>query len=167
MQMKGRVMDDRRMYAALVSVTIVLLAALLAGCSGSPDVPDSEAMPGDYDFEGVWYSEQFEHMYLQQDGDQIEGVYAYRDGGRLEGEVDGNLLVFEWEEPGDKERARRSLEGRGYLQLVEEGGEPRLEGEWGYNEQVTGAGPWEAEFVREFDPDEDPLAIGELDEKGD
>ncbi|MFW5968584.1 MAG: hypothetical protein ACOCV2_13755 [Persicimonas sp.] len=151
-----------------VSVIAVGFVTLLAGaCSGAGEVPDPEPLPEDANFEAVWYSDQFKHMYLQQDGDQVEGVYAYRDGGRLEGEVDGNLLIFEWEEPGDKQSARRTMKGRGYLQLTVEDDQPRLDGEWGYKEEVTGGGPWEAEFIREFDADSDPLTIDEIDEKGD
>lgn len=130
----------------------------LGACSSSPSIPDAGAMPAGGTFSGLWYSPQFEHMYLHQRGNKVEGAYAYGSGGRLQGEVQGNMLVFTWEEPGDRQAARRDMRGKGYLQLTMVGGEPELRGQWGYNEAHAGAGPWEAEFVRERQ-DGDPTTI--------
>lgn len=144
----------------------LLLGALLAfglfGCAGKGDVPDPRPMPSEASFEGVWYSPQFEHMYLRQEGDTVRGVYAYKNGGTLKGTVQGNLLVFEWKDPGSKEQATRSMSGRGYLQLTRnDGGMLVLRGEWGYGEDRSGAGPWTAEWVREVDAD-DPSNLREM-----
>lgn len=154
MQMR---VDVRRLSGLVI---VVLLAAVaLAACASTPSVPSPQPLPEGKNFTGLWYSPQFEHMYLVQSGDVVRGVYAYREGGQLEGTVSGNVLTFRWHDPGSREHARRAMLGQGYLQLiVDEEGQARLVGEWGYGDNKTGAGPWEAEFVRELDPD-DPLTI--------
>jgi hypothetical protein len=141
---------------------LVVLGAALTGCAGKGDVPDAQPMPEDASFEGVWYSPQFEHMYLRQEGDTVRGVYAYKTGGTLKGTVNGNLLVFDWNDPGSKEQATRSMSGRGYFQLKRnDDGVLILRGEWGYGEDRAGAGPWNAEWVREIDS-EDPSNLREM-----
>jgi hypothetical protein len=132
-----------------------------AGCqTRQQTMPDPAPMPSGASFEGVWYSPQFEHMYLRQTGDRIEGVYTYESGGRLEGEVDGNLLVFEWSDVGSKQTATRSMAGHGYLQLVERNDKLKLVGEWGYESEHTGAGPWTATYIRKLESD-DPKTVEE------
>ncbi len=151
-------------------VFLVLLAGMLvlgaAACSGQQAVPDPSPMPQGQSFSGVWYSPQFEHMHLRQSGDKVQGIYTYKNGGRIEGEVDGNILVFDWIEPGDKSKAQRTMKGKGYLVLTVEADEAELEGQWGYKENRTGGGPWKAEYIRELDP-EDPLTLEELEESRD
>ena len=95
----------------LIVAALFAIGTGLAGCAASGDVPDPTPMPEDASFEGVWYSPQFEHMYLRQEGDSVRGVYAYKSGGRLEGTVNGNVLVFEWDDPGSKQKATRSMSG--------------------------------------------------------
>ncbi|MFP4597520.1 MAG: hypothetical protein ACLFVJ_04660 [Persicimonas sp.] len=143
-----------------------MLVVGVAACSGQQEVPDSSPMPQGQSFSGVWYSSQFEHMHLRQSGDKVEGIYTYKNGGRIEGEVDGNILVFEWVEPGDKAKAQRTMKGKGYLALTVEADEAKLQGEWGYKENRTGGGPWKAEYIRELEPD-DPLTLEALEESRD
>ena len=103
-------------------------------------------------------------MYLRQSGDKVTGVYAYKSGGRIEGTVDGNLMTFKWVDPGSKEKAQREMRGRGYFKLVREKKELKLKGEWGYEKDYSGAGPWNAEFIRELESG-DPMQIQELEEQ--
>lgn len=153
---------SKRLAFSLLSMLFVGL--VLSACSTAPPMPEAQPMPADRDFTGVWYSPQFEHMNLRQTGDRVAGVYTYREGGRIEGTVNGNTLTFTWIEPGDKQRARRTLQGAAYLQLVESSDpnhDYELVGEWGYNEDSQGAGPWTATWVRKLLPD-DPLTLENL-----
>jgi hypothetical protein len=151
----------------LLSFLVMLtFGAMAASCAGQKAVPQAQPMPAGKNFTGVWYSPQFEHMHLRQTGDKVSGIYTYKTGGRIEGEVDGNILVFDWIEPGNKESAQRTMKGRGYLQLNEGADKTTLDGEWGYNDKVTGAGPWKAEWVRKLEP-EDPLTLQNLAESRD
>ncbi|MFB6350499.1 MAG: hypothetical protein ABEN55_12935 [Bradymonadaceae bacterium] len=103
-------------------------------------------------------------MYLNQTGNKITGVYTYEDGGKLEGKIDGNLMVFDWTDPGEKEDADRTMSGRGYLQLVKGKNKLQLKGEWGYKDNAAGAGPWTAEYVRELESG-DPMRLQDLDDE--
>lgn len=146
-------------WAALL---VVGLFAASAGCADKGQtIPSSQPLSAQLQFEGVWYSPQFEHMFLRRQGDKVVGVYAYENGGRLEGTVDGNLLKFEWEDPGSKQHAQRGMSGHGYLQLVRKDGEPRLVGEWGYNADRTGGGPWNAEWIRKIES-KDPETLEDI-----
>lgn len=138
---------------------IAMLALTLSACSTTRSVPKPEPLPDKANsFTGVWYSQQFEHMYLKQNGDQVRGRYTYANGGHIEGRVEGNLLVFEWKDSKSKKRARRSMQGQGYLQLVVENGKRKLVGEWGYGKQRTGGGPWRADYLRPLEAD-DPVDL--------
>jgi hypothetical protein len=151
----------------LLSFLVLLtLGVGVVSCAGQPKVPQAQPMPAGQNFTGVWYSPQFEHMHLRQTGDKVSGIYTYKTGGRIDGEVDGNILVFEWTEPGDRKKAQRTMKGRGFLQLTQKADETALAGEWGYSDKVTGAGPWNAEWVRKLEPN-DPLTLQNLAESRD
>lgn len=161
--MMSRLLSWPNLAAALAVLLFIALGS--AGCASAPPLPEAQPMPAGKDFTGVWFSPQFEHMNLRQSGDRVAGVYTYREGGRIEGTVEGNMLRFTWIEPGKKETATRTMKGSGYLQLVVEPGEyeeVNIVGEWGYNDDLTGGGPWSAEYVRELLPD-DPLTLENLE----
>lgn len=140
---------------------VALVGVPSMGCSSGTVIPDAQPMPEGQSFGGMWYSDQFQHMYLHQEGDRVEGVYGYGRGGTLEGEVDGNILLFSWEEPGDRTAAVQGVSGKGYFQFRTDGPEPELEGQWGYGDDYAGAGPWTAEFIRDIE-DDDPRTIEEF-----
>lgn len=139
-----------------------LIALSLSSCKSVPTIPEPASMPSGASFTGVWYSPQFEQMYLRQSGKTVRGIYTYKYGGTLEGEVSGNLLVFKWIDPGDSSQARRTFKGSGFLQL-KPGAEDGfvLKGSWGYNDDAHGGGPWEAQYIRELD-ESDPKNIEEF-----
>lgn len=154
------------LHKRFVLACVLLFGFSLAGCAGQQAVPGAKPMPEGKNFSGVWYSKQFDHMHLRQSGETVTGIFTYKEGGRINGKVDGNLLVFDWVQPGSKEHARRTVKGRGYLQLVQQGDTTKLVGEWGYEDQASGAGPWTAQYVRPLEPD-DPLTLQALHEKRD
>lgn len=146
----------------IVVTTSLLLLGTACSSQQSSEVPDPGPMPKGASFQGVWFSQEFEHMYLRQSGSEVRGLYAYRTGGRLTGTVDGNLLKFDWVDPGSKQKAQKTMSGRGYLELVTENDKKKLVGEWGYDENYTGGGPWRAEFIREIEAG-DPTKIEDLE----
>ncbi len=144
-----------------LSLLIILLSGFVISCGPTHKLPEVKALPAGQTWSGVWYSKQYEHMYLRQIGDEVHGIYSQKDGGTIEGRANGNLLEFKWLDPGSKSEARRSLHGRGYLSMKRDGDLIILTGEWGYNEDNHGGGIWEAEFVRVADAD-DPRNLEEL-----
>jgi hypothetical protein len=156
-------MSAKSNWSYLVALVAAVGLVMVSCKSGGEAVPDPQPLPSERDFTGVWYSKQFEHMHLKQRGDRVVGIFTYETGGRIEGTADGNVLTFQWTEPGDRQAAVRSQSGQGYFQLVKEGDKFMLEGEWGYGENRTGGGPWTAEYIRELEP-EDPMTLEELEE---
>lgn len=140
---------------SLYAMSLMVLFVLVSSCGPKTKIPDSQPLPAGQSWAGVWYSTQFEHMYLRQTGESVNGIYTYKFGGTMEGTANGNLLKFTWVEPGDKNEARRQVKGKGWLQMVREGDLIKLKGEWGYNDAMSGGGVWEAEYVRTMDS-EDP-----------
>ena len=141
--------------------------ALLLGCSGASEskLPAPKPMPSGVSFAGKWYSTQFEHMYLRQVGDSVRGIYTYKYGGTLEGKVNGNLLVFDWIDPGETKYATRTRKGKGYFQLTtDKNGNAIIVGKWGYNKSHQDGGIWKAEWVRDMDSD-DPRSLKEWRDK--
>jgi hypothetical protein len=151
-----------RTRSAWIGLVVALVTLMSTGCSGSNVVPKSQPLPGDSNFQGVWYSPQFERMFLTQEGDEVTGVYTYENGGRIEGTADGNVLTFNWKDAGNKQTATKQMSGKGYFQLVKTEQGLELTGQWGYDEQRDDGGPWEAEYIRELEPD-DPTTLDELD----
>ncbi|MBA2662321.1 MAG: hypothetical protein H0U74_08495 [Bradymonadaceae bacterium] len=145
------------MFVVFIAVTSLVLGA----CKTNPPVPTARDMPAGKNFSGLWYSPHYEHMYVTQVGDTVRGVYAYNNGGEFQGTVNGNMLTFRWIDPGNRQNARRPIEGHGYLQLFVEGDRTLLKGAWGYDDAKTGGGPWEAEYVRPLES-EDPQTIEQI-----
>jgi hypothetical protein len=145
---------DLTRYAGSALVLCALASTLSSCATPKPTLPEPGTPPAGVTFQGVWFSEQFDHMYLRVSGDSVRGIYTYKYGGTMEGEVEGDMLVFRWIDPGDQDEARRGHEGRGYLKIVEGEYGPALRGKWGYGEDYVGGGIWNAEFVREIENDD-------------
>ncbi len=154
----------KRMTTLMLAIAICCAALVsLSACATTSGIPSAQTMPDGATYEGLWYSDQFEHMYFHREGDRVTGVYAYGAGGILEGEVNGNRLVFSWHEPGDRSELRRDRSGHGYFRLVDSGDGFELIGEWGYDDAHAGGGPWTAEFIRDPEPT-DPKTIEAIKE---
>ena len=148
----------RAALRACLALSLALSLTILTSCASTPEhtLPQAQAMPAGAAYTGVWYSPQFDIMYLRQIGDSVRGIYTYKYGGTLEGKINGNMLVFDWIDPGDTATATRTRKGKGYLQLVtDDQGNFTLKGRWGYEDQLANGGVWEATYQREIDG-EDP-----------
>lgn len=130
-----------------VVMALAACAFLLApGCAGGPEkIPSSPLAPG-VSYSGDWYSPEYEFMKLSQKRGEVTGTFSYKSGGTLKGSLDGNVLYFDWIQPGDFEVARREVRGRGYLVLSSNG--KTFSGEWGYGEKRTGGGSWSGERIQ-------------------
>jgi hypothetical protein len=150
----------------VVGALVCGLVALAAGCgtSVSSEIPAQGPMPEGGRFSGVWYSPQFEQMFLRQVGEDVRGVFEHGYGGTLEGKIQGDLLVFKWIEPGDRNTATRTQKGQGYFKLVQGENGWELKGKWGYDESASNGGLWGAERIRDMD-EGDPKTLEEYREK--
>jgi hypothetical protein len=136
-------------------IALALLLGVILGCGGSQK-PKAGPLPEGATFYGVWQSPQYGNMHLCQSGKQVIGDYVKHErAGRIQGDVDGDLLVFQWEDRRElvagKPQIRR---GRGYFQIqIGEDGDQYIKGEWGMDDDVSGGGPWNAVKLRKGQPD--------------
>ena len=132
----------------------VILASALA-CGGGIQL-DPGPMPAGGSFYGVWQSPQYGNMHLCQSGNQVIGDYAKHErSGRIQGTIDGDLLRFQWEDTRELVRGKPALKrGRGYFRLaIGDDGDQYLTGEWGFQDEQSGGGPWNAVKLRRGTPD--------------
>ncbi|MEM1417166.1 MAG: hypothetical protein AAGH15_19870 [Myxococcota bacterium] len=132
----------------------------LAACGGPPEaaIPIG-TMPEGGSFNGVWQSPQYGEMHLCETGAQVVGRYAKDErSGTVQGTVQGDVLRFTWEEQRELVGGRpRTSTGRGYFKLVAGAdGSYAVQGEWGYDTNVTGGGVWEARKLRRREPENCP-----------
>jgi hypothetical protein len=149
-------------------IALALLLGVILSCGGSQK-PKAGPLPEGATFYGVWQSPHYGNMHLCQSGRQVIGDYVKHErAGRIQGDVDGDLLVFQWEDRRElvsgKPQVRR---GRGYFRIqIGEDGDQYVKGEWGMDDDVSGGGPWNAVKLRRGQPDrctgaEEPISLEE------
>ena len=137
------------------ALLVPMLSLLACGGNGARGVHPG-AMPTGGSFHGAWVSPQYGDMHLCVTGEHVIGTYEKNErSGRITGEVEGDVLWFNWEEsrtyvPGNPVNVR----GRGYFVLsLNEDDDNVIAGEWGMDEDRTGGGPWTATKRRRQGPD--------------
>jgi hypothetical protein len=149
-------------------IALALLLGGILGCGGSQK-PKAGPLPEGATFYGVWQSPQYGNMHLCQSGGQVIGDYVKHErGGRIQGDLDGDLLIFQWEDRRElvsgKPQIRR---GRGYFRIeIGEDGDTYVKGEWGMDDALSGGGPWNAVKLRRGQPDrctgaDEPVSLEE------
>ncbi|MBW2376339.1 MAG: hypothetical protein JRF55_10180 [Deltaproteobacteria bacterium] len=149
-------------------IALALLLGVILGCGGSQK-PKAGPLPEGATFYGVWQSPQYGNMHMCQSGKQVIGDYVKHErAGRIQGDVDGDLLIFQWEDRRElvagKPQIRR---GRGYFQIqIGEDGDQYVKGEWGMDDELSGGGPWNAVKLRRGQPDrctgaDEPVSLEE------
>ncbi len=124
----------------------------LAGCGGAQKI-ESKPLPAGVNLSGDWWSPEYENMKVVHKGGLVKGTFSYRTGGTFEGKLDGDVLLFEWVQPGDFDKARREIRGSGFLRVSQDG--RTLQGRWGYDDDRMGGGVWTAEKLVREEPDYD------------
>lgn len=149
-------------------IALALLLGVIFGCGGSQK-PKAGPLPEGATFYGVWQSPQYGNMHMCQSGKQVIGDYVKHErAGRIQGDIDGDLLIFQWEDRRElvsgKPQIRR---GRGYFRIqIGEDGDQYVQGEWGMDDEVSGGGPWNAVKLRRGQPDrctgaDEPVSLEE------
>jgi len=123
---------------AATTLAVVLMAV---GCAAVPGHPDPRPMAGGVDLSGRWTS-TWGTMTLRHEGFEVTGSVAYRNG-TLEGVVDGDLLIFRWSQPRNRDQGVLAAEGRGWMRIAPDAS--ALDGAWGYRDRYEGGGVWQAE----------------------
>lgn len=133
-----------RLPSLLALLVLAAVLAAAAGCTGSAADLRPNPLPAGIDVTGKWDS-NWGRLVLTQTGPKLSGTSDYNDG-RLEGTVDGDLILFDWVQPGNPSEARQEAFGKGWFRISQDG--LRLEGKWGYGPEREGGGAWLAERVQ-------------------
>jgi hypothetical protein len=134
------------MIAMLSTVTAV---PLLSGCAGNATPAlQIKSMPEGGTFTGVWHSPQYGEMHMRQSGSSVIGRYTKDErNGRIQGNVEGDVMRFEWTEKRELIAGRSvTTKGHGYFRIIHDEAEKtwKLIGEWGNDAAERGGGPWNA-----------------------
>jgi len=154
------------MKATQIALTVLL--GVILGCGGAQK-PKAGPLPAGATFYGVWESPQYGSMHLCQSGKQVIGDYVRHERtGRIQGDVEGNLLIFRWEDRRELVVGKPQIQrGRGYFRIeIGEDGDQYIKGEWGMDDKLSGGGPWNAVKLRRGEPDrctgaEEPAPLGD------
>lgn len=154
-----------------------LIAALaiplaLSACSSQPDPRYPEVKPGvmpdDGDWSGVYYSQIYGYLHLTSDGSTATGAWRTTAGdayGELNGDIEGNLLTYEWSERlVGSIGANLDRKGKGYFfyKIPKEGEAHELVGEWGLGDQ-NGGNEWKAVKQKNMEPKPESVRPDEVE----
>ena len=125
----------------------VVLAALGA-CGGGQTSVKVTPMPDGAEYTGVYFSQQYGEMHVIQNGNAVHGEYKKDEReGTFEGEVEGNVLRFEWVEMKAMVSNRPTeTRGHGYFQYLvnKDSGDHEIKGRWGLGDDDSSGGEWTA-----------------------
>ena len=145
----------RSLLSMVMALCVVLAGTALVGCGpGTPTGKTANvkpgSMPADGDFEGVWFNPLFGMLHLETEGNLVRGRWLRPrkdQWGELKGNIDGNLLRFDWSEYiHGLVGPNSSKSGKGYFVYTRPEGDivdDVLQGEIGRDQDEVGT-PWEA-----------------------
>ncbi len=151
-----------------LAVTLLLATTCATGCGESKMKAktasvEAGAMPDGGDWDGVYYDMLFGNLHMEASGNLIKGKWQRpRKGqwGQLTGNIDGNLLRFDWEEFVDGLVGPNSRKkGKGYFVYKRPEGDnvdDFIEGEIGRGEDEVGI-EWRAIKQRNVKQDLDSI----------
>ena len=128
-----------------LATPLLLVALASQGCVATPTHPDPRPFPGEVRLDGEWTS-NWGIMTLRQSGTEVTGKVEHRNGA-LKGRINGDLLVFEWEQPSNRAEGVLAAKGKGWLRVSHDS--EKMVGAWGYRSRYEGGGTWRAERSRD------------------
>jgi hypothetical protein len=135
-----------------------LAAVLLCGfgCGGQSASIESRPMPEGGNYTGVYFSPQYGEMHMIQNGKAVHGEYKKDErSGKIAGEVNGDVLSFEWTEYKAMISNRPTeTRGRGYFRYIIDpsNGDHLLKGRWGIDDDDQNGGEWNAYKSKSREP---------------
>ena len=141
-----------------LTLTLALLLALSVaslGCSGPPKnlIKPGAAIPG-LNLTGGYDCKQFGFMQLKHNARSrtVRGTYegVRIDGsGRIQGRIEGDLVWFDWIQPGNPDSAILPARGKGWLRISNRGAQHA--GKWGYDQSKDDGGEMALERSQYYD----------------
>ena len=128
---------------ALRASLALLSVGLCAGCTKGDErlIKPGPSIPG-LNLSGGFDCQEFGFMKLRQTGLTLQGTYEgirkNGDNGTIRGKLEGDLVWFDWIQPGNMDEAVWPKSGKGWLRVSRDGN--TLKGRWGYDQDREGAG---------------------------
>lgn len=146
-------LDRLLRYPVILFVSAPLVLGAVACGPNRDEVKTANVKPGEMpvggEWRGVYYSTLYGELHLETDGKHANGAWRTTAGdsyGELHGEIEGDLLKFEWvERKIGMVGADATRRGRGYFRYMpkKEGESQEIVGEWGLGESDAG-NEWKA-----------------------
>ena len=152
----------RRLFQIGFFLALAVPALATSGCGGNQNEPKHAnvkpgSMPAGGDWAGVYYSQLYGYLHIQADGNGANGAWRTTQGdayGELHGEIDGDLLRYEWQERRiGAVGADANRKGKGYFRYTapKEGEAHEIVGEWGLGDSDAG-NEWRAVKQKNMQP---------------
>jgi hypothetical protein len=137
-------------------IALSLVTALLLACSApAVKVPPSKPLSATIKLDGTWDSNYGQLKLITQDSNLNAtyefGQYDY-ERGIISGKIKGDIVIFDWVQPGDRSAAVPRQSGKGWWRISQDG--LNFEGEWGFEKSNHGGGKWSASRAQRFDTKE-------------
>ena len=143
--------------SVLRSLGFCMMLASAIACGGGGQSITPGKMPENGTYTGVFYSTQYGEMHMVQDGSTVHGRYELDErSGTIQGEVDGDVLNFEWVENKAMVSNRPTeTRGHGYFRYMidKSNGDHVLKGRWGLGDDNYNGGEWNAYKMKNREPD--------------
>jgi hypothetical protein len=170
---KSAAMLGRRQVLSSLSLSLALCCSVaLVACGGPPEVKHAQvkagSLPEGGEWNGVYFSTQFGYLHLVSDNKSANGAWRTAAGdawGELSGEIDGDLLRYQWTERKiGAIGADSTKKGHGYFKYtIPKPGEPhKIVGEWGLDESDAG-NPWEGVKQTRMEPKPESVKPDEVE----
>jgi len=131
-------------------------AVVLVACGGGTASIKPGEMPQGGNYTGVYFSPQYGEMHLIQNGNAVHGEFKKDErSGKLAGELDGDVLYFEWTEYKAMVSNRPTeTRGHGYFryEIDPSNGDHVLKGRWGLGDDDDSGGEWNAYKAKNREP---------------
>ncbi|HEY2409790.1 MAG TPA: hypothetical protein VGI10_27480 [Polyangiaceae bacterium] len=156
----------------IFALSAPFMLGLTACASGTPEAQHSNVKPGPMpsgaEWQGVYYSQLYGNLHLLAEGKTAQGAWRVTAGdayGELSGEIDGNLLRYEWTQHKIGQiGGGANSKGKGYFvyQPIKEGEAQTIAGEWGLNDSDAG-NKWDAVKQKNMEPNPKSVKPDEIE----
>lgn len=131
----------------VVPAILLALSTVLPACQGTEGAKSAQVKPGDMpegeSFTGVYFHPVYGYLHLVEDGSNVFGKWMRADQshwGEMQGAKTGNVLHFTWKDHTiGLVGAGAESKGKGYFQYKMGKDVAELDGQFGLNDDETGA----------------------------
>jgi hypothetical protein len=165
----------RRLFQMGICLALAVPSLASTGCGGGQNEPKHAnvkpgSMPPGGDWPGVYFSQLYGYLHILAEGNAANGAWRTTQGdayGELHGEIDGDLLRYEWVERRiGAVGADANRKGKGYFRytIPREGEAHEIVGEWGLGDSDAG-NQWRAVKQKNMQPHPETVKPDEVESR--